>query len=65
MVEYVREPDAQLGLFGDWISMGQILSLPMVIGGLLMMVWAFKRNLFAADLEQNEKKSKKSKQKAK
>lgn len=65
LVEYVRQPDAQLGLFGDWISMGQILSLPMVIGGLLMMLWAFKRNLFAADLEQNEKKSKKSKQKAK
>lgn len=45
LVEYVRQPDAQLGLFGDWISMGQILSLPMVIGGLLMMLWAFKRNL--------------------
>ncbi|MFA1562059.1 prolipoprotein diacylglyceryl transferase [Aliivibrio fischeri] len=65
LVEYVRQPDAQLGLFGDWISMGQILSLPMVIGGLLMMLWAFKRNLFAADIEQNEAKSKKSKQKAK
>ncbi|ACH67025.1 prolipoprotein diacylglyceryl transferase [Aliivibrio fischeri] len=65
LVEYVRQPDAQLGLFGDWISMGQILSLPMVIGGLLMMLWAFKRNLFATDVEQNKTKSKKSKQKAK
>ena len=41
-VEYFREPDAHLGLFGGWISMGQILSLPMVIGGLLMMLWAYK-----------------------
>ncbi|CED72286.1 prolipoprotein diacylglyceryl transferase [Aliivibrio wodanis] len=51
LVEYVRQPDAQLGLFGDWISMGQILSLPMVIGGLLMVIWAFKRNLYASDLQ--------------
>ncbi|MDV5171697.1 prolipoprotein diacylglyceryl transferase [Photobacterium rosenbergii] len=42
IVEYFREPDAHLGLFGGWISMGQILSLPMVIGGALMMLWAYK-----------------------
>ncbi|ELR66196.1 Prolipoprotein diacylglyceryl transferase [Photobacterium marinum] len=42
IVEYFREPDAHLGLYGGWISMGQILSLPMVIGGLLMMLWAYK-----------------------
>ena len=36
-VEYVREPDEQLGLIGDVISMGQILSLPMIlIGGVLI-----------------------------
>ncbi len=43
IIEYFREPDAQLGLFGDFISMGQILSLPMVIGGLTMVLWAYKR----------------------
>jgi phosphatidylglycerol:prolipoprotein diacylglycerol transferase len=43
IIEYFREPDAQLGLFGDFISMGQILSLPMVIGGLAMVLWAYKR----------------------
>lgn len=42
IVEYFREPDAHLGLFGGWISMGQILSLPMVIAGVLMMLWAYK-----------------------
>ncbi len=46
LVEYVREPDAQLGLFGGFISMGQILSLPMVIIGILMMVWSYKRGLY-------------------
>lgn len=44
LVEYVREPDAHLGLFGGYISMGQILSLPMVIIGSLMVVWAYKVN---------------------
>ncbi|MEF1289155.1 prolipoprotein diacylglyceryl transferase [Vibrio sp. M260118] len=44
IVEYFREPDAHLGLFGDFISMGQILSLPMVIGGALMVAWAYKFN---------------------
>ncbi|MBD1569167.1 prolipoprotein diacylglyceryl transferase [Aliivibrio sp. S10_S31] len=58
LVEYVRQPDAQLGLFGDWISMGQILSLPMVIGGLLMMLWAFKRNLYPS-VEQLQSTAKK------
>ncbi|MBL4829154.1 MAG: prolipoprotein diacylglyceryl transferase [Aliivibrio sp.] len=43
IIEYFREPDAQLGLFGDFISMGQILSLPMAIGGLVMVLWAYKR----------------------
>ncbi|MBB1334903.1 prolipoprotein diacylglyceryl transferase [Pseudoalteromonas sp. SR44-5] len=42
-VEYVREPDAQLGLFADFISMGQILSLPMVIAGLGLIIWAYKK----------------------
>lgn len=41
--EFFRQPDAQLGLFGDVISMGQILSLPMVIAGVLMMMWAYRR----------------------
>ncbi|MDA9557502.1 prolipoprotein diacylglyceryl transferase [Vibrio sp.] len=46
LIEYVREPDAHLGLFGGFISMGQILSLPMVIIGLLMIVWANKRGVY-------------------
>ncbi|ACX89135.1 prolipoprotein diacylglyceryl transferase [Pectobacterium parmentieri WPP163] len=43
ITEFFRQPDAQLGLFGDLFSMGQILSLPMVIAGVLMMVWAYRR----------------------
>ncbi|MCA6997673.1 prolipoprotein diacylglyceryl transferase [Dickeya solani] len=42
IVEFFRQPDAQLGLFGG-VSMGQILSVPMVLAGILMMVWAYRR----------------------
>ncbi|WP_241623054.1 prolipoprotein diacylglyceryl transferase [Rosenbergiella australiborealis] len=43
IVEFFRQPDAQLGLFGGVISMGQILSIPMIVAGLIMMIWAYKR----------------------
>ncbi|MFC0226248.1 prolipoprotein diacylglyceryl transferase [Serratia aquatilis] len=43
IVEAFRQPDAQLGLFEGFVSMGQILSVPMVIAGILMMVWAYRR----------------------
>ncbi|MAZ67021.1 MAG: prolipoprotein diacylglyceryl transferase [Kangiellaceae bacterium] len=41
-VEYAREPDAHLGLFGGFISMGQILSLPMIILGTMLFIWSYK-----------------------
>ena len=44
-VEFVRQPDAQLGyLASDWLTMGQVLSLPMVIAGLILMTLAYRRN---------------------
>lgn len=43
IVEYFREPDPQYGLFFDLISMGQILSLPMVIIGFIALVIVAKR----------------------
>lgn len=42
IVEFFRQPDQQLGLFSG-ISMGQILSVPMIIAGLIMMIWAYRR----------------------
>jgi len=43
-VEFFRQPDAQLGFvaFG-WMSQGQLLSLPMVAGGIILMAWAYRR----------------------
>ena len=40
LVEFFREPDPQLGyLFGGWLTMGMVLSTPMLLAG----VWAMSR----------------------
>ncbi|NOQ30558.1 MAG: prolipoprotein diacylglyceryl transferase [Helicobacteraceae bacterium] len=42
--EFYRQPDIQLGfVYGDWMSMGQAISLIMIIPFLLF--WWYKRNL--------------------
>jgi len=41
-VEFVRVPDVQLGyLYFDWVTMGQILSLPMLAAGLAFIVHGY------------------------
>jgi len=41
-VELFREPDAHLGLLGGVVSMGQLLSLPMLVVGVIML-WSVQR----------------------
>lgn len=43
IVEYFRQPDSQLGLFGG-LSMGQILSIPMILAGIIIIFWAYCRS---------------------
>jgi phosphatidylglycerol:prolipoprotein diacylglycerol transferase len=44
-VEFVRVPDANRGyLLLDWMTMGQILSLPMIVVGLWLLLAAYRRN---------------------
>ena len=38
MIEFVREPDSQIGLLLDWVSMGQLLSVPMIIFGVYLIM---------------------------
>ena len=42
LVEFVREPDRNIGfdLLG-WLTRGQLLSLPMILAGLLLIGWAY------------------------
>lgn len=45
IAEFVREPDAQLGYLAfGWLTMGQVLSVPMILFGVGLMVWAYRRN---------------------
>jgi len=47
-VEFTREPDSFLGLLAMGWSMGQWLSLPMIVGGILMLIWAYRRGTTVA-----------------
>jgi len=40
-VEFFREPDPQIGLFNNMMTMGQILSIPMIIAGLIIFFQSF------------------------
>ena len=43
-VEFLRMPDAHLGYLAfDWLTMGQLLSAPMVAAGLVLMTLAYRR----------------------
>jgi phosphatidylglycerol---prolipoprotein diacylglyceryl transferase len=44
LAEYFREPDAHLGLLSLGLSMGQWLSLPMVVAGIAIWLWARRGN---------------------
>ena len=43
MVEFVRVPDQHIGYLAfNWLTMGMLLSLPMIVFGLLLMILAYK-----------------------
>jgi len=44
-VEWVRLPDANIGyLVGSWLTMGMLLTLPMILAGAIMMAVAYRRD---------------------
>jgi len=43
IAEFFREPDVQIGYLAfGWFTEGQLLSLPLIIVGLFLMIWAYK-----------------------
>ncbi|HMB38291.1 MAG TPA: prolipoprotein diacylglyceryl transferase family protein, partial [Wenzhouxiangellaceae bacterium] len=43
IAEFFREPDAHLGFIAfDWLTMGQLLSLPMFLAGIALLVYAYR-----------------------
>lgn len=59
LTEFTREPDAHLGLLLGGLSMGQLLSLPMVLIGVLLMVWAYQQPQMATPQKAASKKKNK------
>jgi phosphatidylglycerol:prolipoprotein diacylglycerol transferase len=43
LAEYTREPDNFLGYLAGGFTMGQLLSLPMIVAGFALMLWAYRR----------------------
>jgi phosphatidylglycerol:prolipoprotein diacylglycerol transferase len=52
VVEFAREPDDFLGLLALGLSMGQWLSLPMIVGGTALLIWTYRRRVFAVERQQ-------------
>jgi phosphatidylglycerol:prolipoprotein diacylglycerol transferase len=50
-VEWVRLPDANIGyLAGQWLTMGMLLTTPMIFIGAAMMMYAYRRNVATGNL---------------
>jgi len=42
-IEFVREPDANIGYLAfGWLTMGQVLSVPMIVAGIMLLWWAYR-----------------------
>ncbi|MGI4814112.1 MAG: prolipoprotein diacylglyceryl transferase [Janthinobacterium lividum] len=51
IIEFARQPDDFLGLLALGLSMGQWLSLPMIVVGVGVLIWAYRRQRNAAPRE--------------
>lgn len=54
-VEWVRLPDANIGYLwhdqlGDWLTMGMLLTTPMILIGAALMIYAYRRNAPSGNL---------------
>jgi len=50
-VEWVRLPDENIGyLLGDWLTMGMLLTTPMIFIGAGLMIYAYRRNTATGNL---------------
>ncbi|MBT8428452.1 MAG: prolipoprotein diacylglyceryl transferase, partial [Gammaproteobacteria bacterium] len=46
MVEFLRMPDAHLGYLAyGWVTMGQLLSAPMMLAGVLLLTLAYRKQI--------------------
>jgi phosphatidylglycerol:prolipoprotein diacylglycerol transferase len=54
-VEWVRLPDANIGyLVGDWLTMGMLLTTPMIFIGAFLMIYAYRSHQASGNLRPTE-----------
>ena len=41
-VEFFREPDSHLGFIFEWVTMGQLLCIPMIVLGMVMIIRGYR-----------------------
>jgi phosphatidylglycerol:prolipoprotein diacylglycerol transferase len=47
LIEFFREPDEQIGYIAwGWLTKGQLLSLPMILLGLFLFAWGYRRKKY-------------------
>lgn len=44
-VEFFRQPDVQIGFLRGGVTMGQVLSMPLVVLGVVLLVWSYRKGL--------------------
>jgi phosphatidylglycerol:prolipoprotein diacylglycerol transferase len=43
LIEFVRLPDAHIGYLAfDWVTIGQVLTLPLILAGLFLLTLAYR-----------------------
>lgn len=45
-VEFFRQPDVGYELIFGWMSKGQLFNLPMIIAGVILLIFAYKKQLY-------------------
>jgi phosphatidylglycerol:prolipoprotein diacylglycerol transferase len=56
--EFFRQPDIQWGFIRwDWLTMGQLLSIPMILIGLIGLIIAYQKNNYNQPLKSKRKRS--------
>lgn len=43
-IEFFREPDLQIGYYFGWMTEGQLLSIPLILVGIGLLIWAYTFN---------------------
>lgn len=50
-VEFVRNPDPQMNFVAlGWMTEGQLLSIPMILAGIMMLLWAYRRKKLCSNI---------------